>query len=329
MSNRDSQLADLKSIEQSLLDRKLLTSFSSDGNIIYLPSAEPSIEQTYHWLSQLARQLKQDNTTEFLIENIQASGLTSPQKWLYQIAVGLITGLLIAMIYGTTTGLIGASIGGISYGIILGFSPEVYPIYHLKLSWKFAKTQLLSSILEGLGWGIIYGLIDALICGLIWGSEGIIEGMADSLVWGLIEGLIWGLCISDLNYPTVSNQGIKESGINAIIFTIIGGIAWVILYIAVLLLIGEPLEPRDLLLDGIGNGIFFGIYVGGLACLQHFILRLIFKYQGVMPWNYAKFLNYAVELGFLECEGGRYRFINESVQAYFAQMTSDQDKASQ
>ncbi|MGC1394558.1 MAG: hypothetical protein WA828_09800, partial [Coleofasciculaceae cyanobacterium] len=113
---------------------------------------------------------------------------------------------------------------------------------------------------------------------------------------------------------------------NAIIFTIIGGISWVILYILVLLLIGEPLEPRDLLLDGIGNGIFFGIYVGGLACIQHFILRLILRHQGMMPWNYAKFLNYVVELGFLEREGGRYRFINDSVQMYFAQMSPDENK---
>lgn len=327
MSNRDSQLADIKSIEQ-LLNGKILTSYTPQVNTIYLPNTEPSLEQTYYWLSWLACQLKQDNTTEFLIENIQASGLTSPQKRLYQIAVGTTTGLLIALIYGTTTGLIGASLGGISYGIILGFSPEVYPIYLLRISWKFAKMHLFNSILEGLGWGIIYGLIDAVICGLIWGREGIIEGMADSLVWGLIEGLIWGLCISDLNHPTVSNQGIKESAVNAGIFTIIGGIAWVILYVAVLLLIKEPLEPRDLLLDGIGNGIFYGIYVGGLACLQHLILRVIFKYNGAMPWNYAKFLNYAVELGFLEREGGRYRFINESVQAYFAQMPPDEDKVS-
>ncbi|MEO8891240.1 MAG: hypothetical protein ABI417_06840, partial [Coleofasciculaceae cyanobacterium] len=249
MSNRDSKLVDIKSIEQ-LLDRKLLTSTSKDNLIV--PATELSIEQIYHWLSQLARQLEQENTTEFIIENIQASSLTLPQKRLYQIALGLINGLIIALIYGTTTGLIGASIGGISYGIILGLSPEVYPIYRLKVSWKFAKTQLFSAILEGLGWGIIYGFIDALICGLIWGIEGIIEGMADSLVWGLIEGLIWGLCISDLNRPTVTNQGIKESAVNAIIFTVIGGISWTILYILVLLLIGEPLEPGDLILDGIG-----------------------------------------------------------------------------
>lgn len=325
MSNWDSQLADFTSIEQ-LRDRKLVISATPQVNTTYLPSTEPSLEQTYHWLGHLARQLKQNNTKDFLIENIQASSLTSPQKWLYQIAVGLITGLLIALIYGTTTGLVGASIGGISYGIIIGLSSEIYPIYRLKISWKFAKTQSLNSIIEGLEWGIVYGLIDALICGLIWGMEGIIEGMADSLVWGLIEGLIWGLCISDLNHPTVSNQGIKESGINALIFTVIGGVAWLILYIVVLLLIKEPLEPLDLLLDSIGNGIFFGIYVGGLACLQHFILRLILKHQGVMPWNYAKFLNYAVELGFLEREGGRYRFINDSVQTYFAQMPPAQNK---
>ena len=143
MSNRDSQLADIKIIEQ-LLDRQLPTSATPKVNT----TDQPSIEQTYYWLSWLARQLQENNTTEFLIENLQASNLTSPQKWLYQVAVGLTTGLLIALIYGTTTGLIGASIGGISYGIIIGLSPEIYPIYRLRVSWKFAKNSIIQCYLR-------------------------------------------------------------------------------------------------------------------------------------------------------------------------------------
>jgi hypothetical protein len=290
-------------------------------NPIYIPGTEPSLQQTYYWLARLARQLKQDNTTEFLIERMQSSWLETPQqKWFYQISVGLITGLVVALIYVGTTGLIGASIGGITYGLILGRTQEIFPINRLKFSLEFAKAQLLSSVLEGLWFGLVYGLIDALICWLIWGIEGLILGMADSLVWGLIEGLIWGLLVPEFNNTTVNNQGIKESALNAGIFTVIGGVAWVLLYVGVLLAVGEPLEPRDLLIDGIGNGVFFGIYVGGLACIQHFVLCLLLKQSGAIPWNYAKFLDQAVELGFLEREGGRYRFIDDSVQEHFAQM---------
>lgn len=252
---------------------------------------------------------------------MQLSWLETPQhKWLYHLSVGLITGLIVALIYEGTTGVIGASIGGLSYGIILGCTQEIYPITQLKFSLDFAKKRLLPSLAEGLVWGLIYGIIDALICGLLWGVKWVFLGMADSLVWGLIEGFIWGLLVPEFYQPTVSNQGIRESALNAVIFTGIGSVAWVVLYIGVLLAAGEPLEPLDLLIDGIGNGVFFGIYVGGLACIQHVVLRLILKQSGAIPWNYAKFLDYATDLGFLEREGGRYRFIDQSVQQRFAQL---------
>ncbi len=319
----------IEALEQDLLRSSLLTLGVPDSSqTTYLPGTQPSIQQTYYWLGRLARQLKQDNATEFLIERMQSSWLeTRQQKWFYQISVGLITGLMIALIYLTTTGLIGATIGGLSYAVILGCTKEIYPISRLKFSLEFAKARLLGSLLEGLGWGVVYGLIDALICWLIWGLEGLILGMTDSLVWGLIEGLIWGLLVPEFRTITVSNQEIRESAINAGIFTVIGGVSWVLLYSGVLLVMGEPLEPLDLLLDGIGNGVFFGIYVGGLACIQHFVLRLLLKQSGAIPWNYAKFLDYATELGFLEREGGRYRFIHDSVQEHFAQLPLNQDKA--
>jgi hypothetical protein len=318
----------IQAIEQDLLTDKLqASSVPESGKTTYLQGNEPSVQQTYDWLSRLARQLKQDNTTEFLIERMQPSWLETPtQKWLYQIGVGLITGLMVALIYVGTTGLIGASIGGLSYGVILGCTKEIYPIPRLKFSLEFAKTRLFGSVLEGLWWGLIYGIIDALICWLIWGLQGLIEGMADSLVWGLIEGLIWGLLVPGFYHTTASNQEIRESAVNAGIFTVIGGVAWVLLYVGVLLAAGEPLEPLDLLIDGIGNGVFFGIYVGGLACIQHFLLRLILKQSGAIPWNYAKFLDYATELGFLTREGGRYRFIDDSVQEHFAQMPLTMEK---
>jgi hypothetical protein len=318
----------MEAIEQDLLKNSLLTpSVPDSSKRTYLPGTEPSVQQTYHWLAWLARQLKQDKTPEFLIERMQPSWLeNSTQKWLYQIAIGLTNGLLVALIYVGTTGLIGASIGGLTYGIILGCTQQIYPITRLKFSLEFAKARLLASVLEGLWWGLIYGLIDALICWLIWGLEGLVLGMTDSLVWGLIEGLIWGLLVPKFRNITVSNQEIRESALNAGIFTVIGGVAWVLLYVGVLLAMEEPLEPIDLLIDGIGNGVFFGIYVGGLACIQHFVLRLLLNQSGAIPWNYAKFLDYATELGFLKREGGCYRFIDDSVQEHFAQMLLNDDQ---
>lgn len=280
-----------------------------------LPGISPSYQQTYHWLFWLASKLKQDNSTEFLIERMQPSWLETPQqKCLYRVSVGLTTGLLIGLIYEVSTGWIGAGIGGVTYGLILGCTPEIYPIESLKYSIEHAKVRLLDSVLEGLWWGLVYGLIDAVICGVIWGGEGLIWGMIEVVIWGLVEGCIWGLCVPEFKKITVSNQGIRESAKNAVTFTLIGGVAWLLLYGLVLKAVDEPLELNSLLLDGIGCGLFFGIYVGGLACLQHFVLRLILWWNGYIPWNYAKFLDYATERGFLEGEGGRYRFNHDRWQ---------------
>jgi hypothetical protein len=316
----------VEALEQGLHRGSLALEDSNSDTTAYLSGTEPSLQQTYHWLARLAYQLEQDKTTAFLIERMQSSWLDAQQQWFYQIFVGLITGLIVALIYVTTTGLIGASIGGLTYGVILGCTKEIYPVTRLKLSLDYAKTHLLGSVVEGLWWGLIYGVIDVFICWLLWGLEEGIWGMIDSLVWGLIEGVIWGVFVPEFNNTTVSNQGIRESAINAGIFTGIGGVAWLLLYAGVSLAAGKPLEPRDLLLDGIGNGVFFGIYVGGLACIQHFVLRSLLKQSGATPWNYAKFLNYATELGLLEREGGRYRFLNDSVQEYFAQMSVSKDE---
>lgn len=282
------------------------------GSTISLPSDFPRGEFPYHWLIWLTSKLKQDNTPEFLIETIQPNWLETPQqRYLYQISVGLTTGLLIGLIYALTTGWLGASIGGISYGLILGFSQKIYPVTNLKVSLEYAKARLAESMLQGLWWGLVYGLIDAVICGVIWGlEEGIWGGMIASVIWGLVEGLIWGVSVPEFKKVTVSNQGIRESAKNAVIFTFIGGVAWLLLYLLVLLLAGKPLQPYSLLLDGISCGLFFGIYIGGLACLQHGVLRVILWWNGYIPWNYAKFLDDANEQGLLVRVGGCYRFNN-------------------
>lgn len=292
------------------------------GQTIYLPSGKPCDKQTYHWLCWLASKLKQDNTTEFLIETIQPSWLEPQQKYLYQISVGLITGLLTGLIYGLNTGWIGVVIGGVSYGLILGFSPEIYAIASLKFSLEYAKANLVESVLSGVWWGLVYGVIDALICGLNWGLEEAIWGMIQVVIWGLVEGLIWGVCVPEFKNITVSNQGMRESAKNAGIFTLIGGVAWLLLYIVVQMAAGKHDEPYSLLLDGISSGLFFGIYVGGLACIQHFVLRLILWWNGCIPWNYAKFLDCAASQGFLAREGGRYIFNHFEWQEHEVQAAS-------
>ena len=62
---------------------------------------------------------------------------------------------------------------------------------------------------------------------------------------------------------------------------------------------------------------------GGFACIQHLALRLVLWSNGCIPWNYARFLNYATERMFLQKVGGRYLFIHDFLREHFSDMKPD------
>ena len=68
---------------------------------------------------------------------------------------------------------------------------------------------------------------------------------------------------------------------------------------------------------GISNGLLIGL-VAGAACIQHFVLRALLWRQGVVPWNYARFLDYATERCFLQKVGGGYIFVHRLLLEHFA-----------
>ena len=73
-------------------------------------------------------------------------------------------------------------------------------------------------------------------------------------------------------------------------------------------------------------GLLVGLFYGGLACIKHFVLRFILYRQGHIPWNYAHFLDWAVERILLEKAGSGYIFIHPQLQEYFAGLNSSQIK---
>lgn len=62
---------------------------------------------------------------------------------------------------------------------------------------------------------------------------------------------------------------------------------------------------------------------GCKACIKHFALRLILYRNNYIPWNYARFLDYATERIFLQKVGGGYIFIHRMLMEHFAQMELD------
>ena len=77
---------------------------------------------------------------------------------------------------------------------------------------------------------------------------------------------------------------------------------------------------NSLLFFILGVGIAIGVIESGMSAIQHFSLRIVLWFSGYIPWNYARFLDYATNRLFLQRVGGEYRFIHRLLQEHFAQM---------
>ncbi|MBD2100689.1 NACHT domain-containing NTPase [Leptolyngbya sp. FACHB-261] len=283
----------------------------------YTERKEPTPEKTRHWLIWLAQRLKAEKQTEFLIEKIQPAWLQrGSQKQAYRIGVGLSGGLSVGLSGGLSGGLSVGLVSGLSVGLIfglsVGLSDEIELVETLRWSWKNAGAGLREyfqsgRLLVGLSVGLLVGLIFGLSVGLLVGlSVGLLFGLLGGLLFGLILGLLGGLSGFEVERKAIPNQGIWRSASNAVIVGLLFGLS-------VGLLGG--------LLSGLSAGLILGMFqYGGLTCIQHFTLRLILWQSGNIPWNYARFLNYATERLFLQRVGGSYRFTHDLLREHFAQM---------
>src|SRR5215471_3943286 len=61
-----------------------------------------------------------------------------------------------------------------------------------------------------------------------------------------------------------------------------------------------------------------GLACGGAAFVQHFVLRCLLWCAGCIPFNYARFLDYAAERILLRKVGGGYMFVHRLLLEYFA-----------
>jgi len=175
------------------------------------------------------------------------------------------------------------------------------------------------------------------------------------LVSGVTRGL--SKRVLDAQHIVTPNQGIWRSARSGVVMAIItGGIAGalsaaidLLAYFWLPLQAGSPIEPLHLdysavsimshllefspttlqdfwtlhaLFWGLVNGaipaLAVGLYFGGAAFVQHFVLRCLLWCAGCIPFNYARFLDYAAERILLRKVGGGYIFIHRLLLEYFA-----------
>jgi sugar lactone lactonase YvrE len=247
----------------------------------------------------------------------------------YGLIGGLIFVLIVGLIYGLIVGLIFGLIERLIEGLIGGLSSKIEPIETLGwLSTKKFNNNLIYGLIYGLIFGLIEGLIYGLIGGLIFGlSYGLIGGLIVGLSYGLIGGLIFGLIVGligglsgpDMQMRDRPNQGIWNSLQNSLVLS---GLIFpfnVLLFILLRWATEPTVEPLDAFILAISMAFLFGVFSGGgLAGIQHVILRFLLQINGDIPWNYERFLGYANERKLVQQIGGRYRFVHDLLREHFA-----------
>jgi len=257
--------------------------------------------------------------------------------------IGLAPGLVVGLALGLASVLASKLPVGLSVGLAAGLT--IVPASWLLGDWKaglaaalifgligglagvsFADRKI--KIAETLSWswkkavrGLAVGLAAGLTIGLVTGraAELTASMLAIVLSVGLAFMLALGLSRSEkVETRTIPNQGIWRSAHNAIQVGLTSVLASV--------LFGIPIGVLD---QSLPNGLTFGLFiglpvgltvallVGGAACIQHAVLRLMLYLHGY-PWNFALFLEYATERVLLRKVGGGFTFTHRLLLDYFA-----------
>ena len=143
---------------------------------------------------------------------------------------------------------------------------------------------------------------------------------------GLIGAITDGLTGPDIQRRTMPNQGIRQSAVNSGRFALMGGLLlgsiwglWNLVFAVFATgILPETWDCFSIWLPSVLLWALLAALVPGAACVQHFTLRLVLWWRGVIPWQYARFLDHATERMFLQRIGGRYRFIHELLRDHLA-----------
>lgn len=286
-----------------------------------------SKEQAMRWLTWLARQMRTESQTVFLIERMQTSWLNNQlQKQIYfggLLVIFIIVGLAIGQILlPVKRVMFWMFLLPIIFGAIFGIH-RIEPVENLKWSWQNASKPLIQGMILGIAIGFFLKIPYDLIFNPERGQSfaphlhhlqlySLIRGMVFGMNLGLIYGLVRGLTSPSIDERiTIPNQGIWQSLKNAIVFGLLG---FFVLGIAATIL------SWPFLFWGSFGFIFGSIAGGGEVCIKHLMLRILLYFNGYTPWNYARFLDWATERILLQKVGGGYIFVHRLLLEHFAQM---------
>jgi transcriptional regulator with XRE-family HTH domain/DNA polymerase III delta prime subunit len=258
------------------------------------------------------------------------------------IVEGLLNGLREAVLYGFIIGIafgLAYSVGGA--GNQLQTDAEIQPSEMVGWSWKNMNVagNLRQGMLVGLAificvivvfggassvfFGPHYGFAYAAVCAII---VSITVGVAGTLTGILNSG--WESNLLAEEQLLRPNEGIRRSARNSLFaasFGLVSSLAGGLASGLAFSLLGKLPEWPVLaggftLVFAIMFIVDFGLLRGGLACIQHYLLRWYLWRTDALPWKYSAFLDYAAEHILLRKIGGGYIFAHRLLMEYFASL---------
>jgi len=300
-------------------------------------------EQTEHWLTWLARAMKDHDQSIFYVEWMQPNWVTEPRQQrlikyilsLIKTMLSLPLGLLVVLL-GMPLWLVGIpAVGGMLVWLLCKYTPvrrlldrvpffrdPIPPLTEIKcvekIRWSWAAVRLKRLLLISLTAGLFVELLFALLVvqgrGLAAWSDGLLFGLVFALpIWlfAPLCGLMTGFSIGEIALHAFPNEGIKRSMQNGLLSGLLYGLITALLF-------GQGLGLGWGLWIGLSTGLSIGQTYGGKACLHHFALRLVLWHNNFAPLNYIRFLDYAASRIFLRKVGGGYVFMHRLLLEYFA-----------
>ncbi|MBK8905723.1 MAG: NACHT domain-containing protein [Anaerolineaceae bacterium] len=303
------------------------------GESIYEPT------QTVPWLSWLAQKMTQFNQTIFFLEYLQPNWLPRDQQ--RQFANGLRTRLVgLFLLIGLAVGGVGALLSdwralaaGAAAGVVTG---GLLAFFRLLLVWarvnwfRIDTVELLNwrwpRALLGGGLGAVGGALVGALVWLVGRDSGVSPGwiLLLALVGFVSQLVAHGLERDEMKMRTTPGQGVARSAQNGRLVGLLTGVGTTVLLGLGLLLasvLKVPVPWSAALPFGLAASLYLGVSAGlaygGLAALQHRLLRCILAQHQLSPPDYIHFLDYAAERNLLRKVGGGYMFVHLLLLDYF------------
>ena len=213
------------------------------------------------------------------------------QNLLRFLLFGILGTLLVSLLIGLAQGLFNLALG-LDATLFSSFPRELDTVQQImKVTAPFII--LLSGLLGGVTRGLASDMLNEHI--LVKPNEGIYRSARHSMITGLIVGLVGGIGIGLVVWFSYARSDIL---------------------LRIILLCTVLSAPLIGLVSGLRNG--------GIACIQHVVLRILLRRSDALPKNYPRFLNHAADHILLRKIGGGYIFVHRLLLEYFASLEPTQ-----